>query len=195
MVFVLCFALEARAHQKVRMLLLLIGGLIGLTVMLAGLLSIPSVNELFQQRASLTQNYDTGETGRFGRQAYAIKLALENPLGLGPLQFRNLRIVEEPHNTYINVLHAYGWGGGLAFLALIFMTMWRGVKALGMASPNRLLMIPLIAAYIPLSIQAALIDVDHWRHYFLVMGLIWGVSASYGKLTTRQKANRQASIV
>lgn len=195
MVFVLCFVLEARAHQKVRMLILLMGGLLGLTVMLAGLLSIPAVNELFQQRASLTQNYDTGENGRFGRQAYAIQLALENPWGLGPLQFRNLRIVEEPHNTYINVMHAYGWGGGVAFLALIFMTMWRGVAALGIASPNRLLIIPLIASYIPLSIQAALIDTDHWRHYFLVMGLIWGVTASYGKVTERQKANRQASII
>jgi hypothetical protein len=195
MVFVLCFSLEATARQKVRMLILMIGGIVGMAIMLVGLLSIPSVNELFQERASLTQDYDTGETGRFGRQVYAVQLALENPWGLGPLQFRNMRIVEEPHNTYINVFHAYGWGGGLAFVTLIFMTLWRGIKALGVASPNRLLIIPLIASYVPLSIQAALIDTDHWRHYFLVMGLIWGVTASYGLLTRRQQQNRQASVI
>lgn len=193
--FILCFALEARAQQKVRMLILMIGGLGALVVMLAGLLSIPEVNELFRERASLTQTYDTGETGRFGRQAYALDLALKNPWGMGPLQFRNLRIVEEPHNTYLSVIHSYGWGGGLLFWALTIVTFWRALTALGMNSPNRLLIIPLFAAYTPLALQAALIDVDHWRHYFLVMGLIWGVTASYGDLTARQKTDRRFSII
>lgn len=97
MVFVLCYTLEAQARQKARMLILLIVGIMGLMMMMAGLLSIPSVHKLFQERASLTQNYDTGATGRFGRQSYALQLALEHPWGMGPLQFRNMRIVEEPH--------------------------------------------------------------------------------------------------
>lgn len=195
MTFVLCFALEANARQKVRMLILMLVGLGSMIIMLAGLLSIPEVNELFQERASLTQSYDTGETGRFGRQKYAFDLALQHPWGLGPLQFRNMRIVEEPHNTYLSVIHSYGWGGGLLFWGLTIMTFWRGLTALGMNSPNRLLIIPLFATYVPLALQAALIDTDHWRHYFLVMGLIWGVTASYGVLTKRQKSERRAGII
>lgn len=193
--FILCFTLEASARQKVRMLILMILGVGSLIVMLAGLLSIPEVNELFRERASLTQSYDTGETGRFGRQAYALDLALKNPWGLGPLQFRNLRIIEEPHNTYLTVVHSYGWGGGLLFFALTIITFWRALTALGMNSPNRLLIIPLFATYVPLALQAALIDADHWRHYFLVMGLIWGVTASYGVLTKRQETERRATII
>ena len=81
-------------------------------------MSIPSVQELFDIRAT-DQAYDEGESGRFGRQGYAFDLALSNPWGLGPLEFSKLRIVEEPHNSYVTTLHAYGWGGGFFFTMLI----------------------------------------------------------------------------
>jgi hypothetical protein len=29
---------------------------------------------------------------------------------------------------------------------------------------------------VPHVIEAAIIDIDHWRHYFLIVGLIWGVT-------------------
>lgn len=181
-VFIACFLLQANARQKVRMLLLAIVGAGMLLVTLAGLLSIPSVNALFATRFSAEQTYDTGETGRFGRQGYAFDLALANPLGIGPAQFHNLRISEEPHNTYVNVLHVYGWGGGLAFYAFFALTLWRGVRAFAIPSPNRLLMIPLVASFVPLAIECAIIDADHWRHLFLVAGMIWGVSAGYRRV-------------
>jgi O-antigen ligase len=176
--FALVFVLEATARDKLRMLIMAFVGVAVLATVLVGLLSIPEVSRLFEQRASLSQSYDTGETGRFGRQAYAFELALQNPLGIGPLEFRNLRIVEEPHNTYVNVLHAYGWGGGASLIALIVMTLWRGLNALTRAGPQRLLLVPVMATYIPLVLQAAIIDVDHWRHFYLLAGLVWGLSAA-----------------
>lgn len=182
LVFFACFFLQADARQKVRMLLLAIVSLGLLMVTLAGLLSIPSVAELFETRFSAEQTYDTGETGRFGRQGYAFDLALANPLGIGPATFHNLRITEEPHNTYVSVLHVYGWGGGLAFYAFFALTIWRGVRALAVPSPNRLLMIPLVASFVPLAVECAIIDADHWRHLFLVAGMIWGVSAGYKRV-------------
>ncbi len=176
LVFVLCFLLEARALLKVRMLLLSMCGVMAIAVALGALLSVPAVSRLFEIRTQ-EQNYDTGETGRFGRQAFAFDMALEHPLGLGPMEFRHYRVIEEPHNTYVNVLHAYGWGGGLCFYALVLLTIWRGLTGLVRAGPNRLLLIPLISTFLPLAGEAAIIDVDHWRHYFLVAGLIWGVTA------------------
>lgn len=195
MVFVLCFLLEANARQKVRMLILALVGLAGLTIALAGLLSIPSVNELFADRFSLNKSYDTGESGRFGRQGYAFALALEHPLGMGPLEFRNLSVAEEPHNTYVNVLHAYGWGGGLAYWVMIGMTLWRGALALGVKSQNRLLLIPVYAAFVPLALQSAIIDTDHWRHFFLIMGLVWGVTAGYRTISDKQLRSRTSALV
>jgi O-antigen ligase len=175
-VFFLCFILEAHARDKVRMLLMALGGGMVMIVLLLGALSIPAVNSLFEVRASATQNYDTGESGRFGRQGYAYELALAHPWGLGPMEFQSLRIIEAPHNTYVTIIHHNGWGGALCYAALIILTLYRAIRGLAQKQ-NRLLLIPLVAVYIPLVIQAAIIDIDHWRHYFLVVGLIWGVTA------------------
>jgi O-antigen ligase len=191
-VFVLAFALQAGGRQKVRMLLIALGGAGLLVVAIAGLLSIPPVQRLFETRFS-TQTYDEGETGRFGRQGYAFDLALQNPLGIGPLEFRNLRVTEEPHNTYVSVLHGYGWGGGLLLYALIGATLWRCV-AVFRPSPNRPLLIPLVATFIPLSVEAAIIDLDHWRHFFLIAGLIWGVTAVYDRRDAPLPARRRRRI-
>jgi uncharacterized membrane protein len=110
------------------------------------------------------------------------------------LEFRNLRITEEPHNTYVNVLHSYGWGGGAAFIVMTILTLTIGIKVLKTSSPNRLLMIPLIATYAPLVIEAGIIDVDHWRHYFLIVGLIWGVATGYQNVSKAQ-SNTGAALI
>jgi hypothetical protein len=145
-VLVLCFWLEAAARDKVRIMIMSLVGAAMLVVALAGLLSIPQVADLFETRAA-GQNYDSGETGRFGRQGYAFELALDHPLGLGPSEFHNLRIIEEPHNVYVTVLHVYGWGGGALYYLLIILTLWRGIAALTRPSPYRLMMIPLVATF------------------------------------------------
>ena len=183
-VYVLIFVLEAHARQKVRMLLLAMSGLLLLLVAAAGVLSIPQFRSFIELRTQ-SQNYDTGESGRFGRQGYAFDLALQHPLGLGPLEFRNLRVKEEPHNTYVNVLHAYGWGGGFVFILFIGVTLWRSASFIARPGPNRLLLIPLVGVFVPLAGEAAIIDIDHWRHFFLVAGLIWGVTAAYRQVDRR----------
>ncbi len=186
LLFGLSFTLIANAKEKVHMIILaLVGGAVGIVALL-GLLSIPEVNKLFVERFSLVQSYDGGSTGRFGRQAYAFELAIENPLGIGPGEFASMRIKEEPHNTYVNNMLVYGWGGGLAFFFMFVLTLKRGIGVLYKKSKNRVLMIPLIATFIPLVIEAAIIDINHWRHLFLITGLIWGVSAGYFKISKRQ---------
>lgn len=178
-VFVMVFALEAKAKDRVRMLVLGLVGVAGVALLLALLLSIESVRNLFLLRFALEQNYDSGSTGRFGRQAYAIGLALTHPFGIGPGEFTELRIVEEPHDLYVNVLLVYGWGGGLAFLTLLGMTLMRALKYVFLPSPNRLLLVPLVSVYLALMVEFAIIDADHWRHAYLIIGMIWGVTSRY----------------
>ncbi|MEO8758781.1 MAG: hypothetical protein ABI398_13640 [Devosia sp.] len=180
-VYLLCFFGIANAKEKVRMLITALLGLLMMGVAIGGLLSIPKVQALFDVRAQ-AQSYDEGDGGRFGRQGFAFELALQNPFGIGPYEFRNLRIREEPHDSYVNVLHVYGWGGGLMFILFIGTTIWRGVSFVARRSPNRLLLIPLVSVFIPLAVEAAIIDLDHWRHFWLVGGLIWGVTAGYNKV-------------
>jgi hypothetical protein len=180
-VFLLIFFLEAQARDKVRMMLIAMAGLLVIVVAIAGMLSIPQVSRLFEVRAT-AQNYDEGETGRFGRQGYAWDMALANPLGIGPNEFETTRITELPHNSYVNVMLVYGWGGGFVFYVLVLATIWRGLTFVFRPSPNRLLLIPLISTFLPLCIEAAIIDLDHWRHFFLIAGLIWGVTAAYDRV-------------
>lgn len=192
-VLVLCFWLEAAARDKVRIMIMSLVGAAMLVVALAGLLSIPSVADLFETRAA-GQNYDSGETGRFGRQGYAFELALDHPLGIGPSEFHNLRIIEEPHNVYVSVLHVYGWGGGAFYYLLVILTLWRGVAALTRPSPYRLMMIPLVATFTMLVGESAIIDSDHWRHYYLVAGLIWGIASATGN-DARTSAPRERMLI
>lgn len=192
-VLVLCFWLEAAARDKVRIMIMSLVGAAMLVVALAGLLSIPSVADLFETRAA-GQNYDSGETGRFGRQGYAFELALDHPLGIGPSEFHNLRIIEEPHNVYVSVLHVYGWGGGAFYYLLVILTLWRGIAALTRPSPYRLMMIPLVATFTMLVGESAIIDSDHWRHYYLVAGLIWGIATAIGN-DARASAPRERMLI
>lgn len=177
MVFVCLFIFEATSRIRQRMLILMAAGFVLAVIGLGFALSIESVRELFLQRASFVQSYDSGETGRFGRQAYAFELALANPWGIGPLEFENMRITEEPHNTYVKVLLTYGWVGGFAYMALVWLTLKRGFSALVSQKANRLLLIPTLSVFAFLVIESAIIDTDHWRHYFLVLGMVWGITA------------------
>lgn len=193
LVLLLVFVLEARAREKVRIILMSLGGAMVLLVALAGLLSIPAVADLFESRLG-SQNYDTGETGRFGRQGYAFELALNNPLGLGPGEFSRMRIMEEPHNVYVSVLHVYGWGGGLMFYVLVGLTLWKGWQTIARPSPYRLLAIPLIATFFVVMVESVIIDSDHWRHIYLLIGLIWGVASAMGRDPRRAAPRREALI-
>ncbi len=194
LVYALVFVLEAKAKDKIRMIILAMVGVLGLTAILGGLLSIDSVRSLFNERFALEQNYDSGSTGRFGRQAYAVGLAITHPFGIGPKEFRQLRITEEPHNTYISVILNYGWLGGMAFITMLLTTLWRGVSLLPRGSPNRFLLIPLVSVFFPLLVEAAIIDTDHWRHLYLVAGLIWGVTAGYQTRSASQ-SHREGALI
>jgi O-antigen ligase len=194
MVFFAVFFLEANAREKVRMLILSISGVLVIVVAIGGMLSIPSVQKLFDIRAT-DQAYDEGETGRFGRQGYAFEMALAHPLGLGPQEFPHYLVREQPHDSYASLPQQYGWGGALMCYLLIGMTVWRGLRGLTRRSPNRLLLIPLMATFVPLVIEAGIIDLDHWRHFFLVAGLIWGVTASKGEGAAPVPAVRHAGLI
>jgi O-antigen ligase len=192
-VFILIFIFETTAREKVRLMTIAMVGAMIVTVSIVGLLSIPAVSRLFEIRAT-AQNYDEGETGRFGRQGYAYETALAHPLGIGPNEFNQMRVMELPHNSYVNTLLVYGWGGGLVFYVLVFATIWRGVGFVIRPGPNRLLLIPLVAVFIPLAAEAAIIDLDHWRHFFLVAGLIWGITGAYWRADASERKRHAALI-
>ena len=139
-------------------------------------LSFEGIRELFNERASLSQSYDLGVQGRFGNQARSIGILLEMPNGMGPLRFR-WYFPEDPHNTFINAFASYGWTGGFAYVALVVVTMIVGWTAVFRRSATQPYAIAIWSVLFVTLLQSFQIDIDHWRHFYLMLGVIWGIRA------------------
>ena len=144
---------------------------------IAALLSIHQVSDLFTQRANLEQSYDFGRYGRFGRYILGADLALEHPFGIGPLQF-NRFFVEDPHNTFLNAFMSGGWLAGFCYLTLTVVTVIKSTRFLFVRTPWQPVYHAVYAAYLGIVAESAIIDIDHWRHYFLILGVLWGLMAA-----------------
>jgi O-antigen ligase len=173
----LTFITSRSNRERVRIVLLALAGIAAVTLFVAALLSIGKVADLFSARASLDQSYDLGPMGRFGRYALGAEFALDNPLGLGPLQFPRL-LPEAPHNVYLNAFMSGGWLAGFAYLTLTALTLVMGLRYLLVETPWRATYHAIYAAYLGMVIESAIIDSDHWRHYFLILGVLWGLMAA-----------------
>lgn len=155
-------------------------------VAVAGLvaaLSIDEVRAMFEQRASLQQSYDVGPQGRFANHVRSLPELLTLPNGYGPLQFRN-HWPEDPHNVYINAFASYGWLGGVSYLALTLATIAVGFATVATRFSLQPFAIAVWSVLFVQMLQGLTIDTDHWRHYWLLLGLIWGLFAC-ARLETR----------
>ena len=172
----LTFITSRSPVERMRIVVLALIGMIIVALFVVALLSIPQVAELFSQRASLEQSYDLGQYGRFGRYILGVELGLERPLGIGPLQFA-LHFGEDPHNTYLNTFMSGGWLTGLTYLTLTMVTLVIGLRFIRVETPWQPIYHAVYAAYLGVAAESAIIDSDHWRHYFLILGLLWGLMA------------------
>jgi O-antigen ligase len=150
-----------------------VGALVGMILVI---LSIPEVRDLFLQRFSLEQRYDVQAGGRFDNQARALPMLLDLPNGFGPYQFR-FHFPEDPHNVYINGFASYGWLGGLAYLALTLVTLVIGWRGALMRSSVQPMLIAAWSCLFLIILQGFTIDTDHWRHYYVLLGMVWGLHA------------------
>jgi O-antigen ligase len=180
LLLLLTFVTTRSSRERMRIVSLTAAGCVVLALFIVALLSVDQVAELFKERASLDQSYDSGHTGRFGRHALGFLLALDKPFGIGPLQFAKF-FPEDPHNTYLNAFMAGGWLGGASYLTLVLVTVAAGFRCAFIATPWRHTYIAVYAAFVGVVGESIIIDSDHWRHYFLLLGVVWGlVGATHG---------------
>ncbi len=185
----LTFLTSRSASERFRIVVIAIVGAAACVAFIAVLLSVDQVAALFRERATLTQAYDTGHVGRFGRYFLALQLTLEYPLGMGPLQFL---FPEAPHNTYLNSFITGGWLAGAAYLTLTLVTLTAGLRFAFVRTPWQATFQAVYAAYIGVVAESIVIDTDHWRHYFLILGVLWGlmaVSRDYRRETIQTSSN------
>ncbi len=177
----LCFyimLLMTEQSPKIRAKLILAGaaGLATLVGLLIISLQFDAVSDMFEQRARVVQDYDGAELGRFARHAIGFQWALENPLGIGPLEF-GLILGEDTHNIWVKSLMAYGWLGFFAYLTITVSTLIGGARLVGRIRPWQPYLLCAYATYIGHVLLGWVIDIDHWRHVYLLIGIIWGCMA------------------
>jgi O-Antigen ligase len=168
------FALTGEKQMRVRIVILTVLGIMAAVAALALLLSIEQVRTLFLDRFTLVKDYDGGETGRFGTQLNSIPILLERPLGFGPTFFRRI-FLNDPHNVYLNAFAAYGWLGGVTYPLLVISSIVVGLKSMMTRTPFQHFAIAVWCPMVSTMFQGVQIDTDHWRHFYLLVGMTWGL--------------------
>ena len=162
---------------RARYLALAGAGLVATVLVIAVALTIPAVSDLFQERAQIVQDYDAGYLGRFQRYGIGFNMMLDHPLGIGALEFGKI-FGEDEHNIWLKALTTYGWLGFAAYLILVLWTLIAAFPLLFRSSPIQGVTQVAYVVFLGHILIATVIDIDHWRHVFLLFGMLWGAIAA-----------------
>jgi O-antigen ligase/polysaccharide polymerase Wzy-like membrane protein len=176
----LMFITAASPQKRFRIVMLTLVAVVLAIAAVAALLSFDSIDNLFKERASFNQPYDSGRFGRFGRHLLGAAMALDYPLGIGPLQFRHF-FPEDTHNSFLNAFMSGGWLSGILYPVLIFTTAIYSARNVLLRTPWQRTYIPVFSTLFVTILESFIIDTDHWRHYYLLLGVTWGIAVASGR--------------
>lgn len=182
---IFCMLLKHRSNRfRLRILVMSLAAIILMVVLLVVALQFPQVSDLFSTRLQLVQSYDGGHLGRFERHSIGFQMSMERPFGIGPLVFGQI-FREDEHNTWLKTLTTYGWLGFVTWVSMICWTVYIGFRNLLRERPwQPFVMIAWIVILGHVGI-GNVIDTDHWRHLYMLIGIVWGCGALEQK---RQRA-------
>jgi hypothetical protein len=101
-------------------------------------------------------------------------MALDLPFGTGPLQFHRF-FPEDTHNSYLNAFMSGGWLSGVCYPALVFTTVIMGIRHVFVRVPWQRAYLAVFSAFIGTVGESFVIDTDHWRHFWMMLGAMWGM--------------------
>lgn len=173
----LLFITSSEGRFRFRILAFTLGILVTVLVIFVVVIHIDALSTMLVKRASLLQDYDVGPGGRFTIQKLSAQQLLLYPNGMGPFEFaRQFGLAS--HNTYLGTMLQYGWIGGLCYLTLTLSTLALGFRTAFIRTPWQTYLIVVYATYVGQVFESAIIDTDHWRHYYLLLGIVWGLAAA-----------------
>ncbi len=167
---------QSRAQRSRIIVTAVVAAIVGM-MLIAVLLSFDSTGELFRERASFDRSYDEGRFGRFGRHILGADMALDLPFGIGPLQF-NRYFPEDTPNSYLNAFMSDGWIAGVCYPALVFTTSALGLRYVFVRVPWQKTYLAIFSAFLGTVGESFIIDTDHWRHFWMMLGAMWGMFAA-----------------
>lgn len=164
------------AILRLRIVVMSIAALVLLAAAFIAVLHIPGVEQFFFMRAQLLQDYDAARLGRFARYVIGFGMAVTHPFGIGPLEFGKM-LGEDTHNIWLKALMDYSWLGFAAYVVLIVWTLAGGFRYLLRNRPWQPYFLCAYAVLVGHVALGTIIDTDHWRHFYILLGLVWGAMA------------------
>ncbi|MCB9871359.1 MAG: O-antigen ligase family protein [Planctomycetes bacterium] len=175
---------DVRVSGRLITLLVVAGGL----AVLVGVTALATLGlEEFVGERFRVQGYDTE---RFAMQELALHVAADNPIGLGPGEWKSHDFANDPHNVYLRVLAENGlvgligwvmWFGGVVVVGI------QGAMRRGPLAPTFAVGAAVIAGAM---FESLFIDTLHWRHMFLIAAMPVGLRIF--ELATSREAVRSA---
>ncbi|CAG0978747.1 MAG: O-antigen ligase family protein [Rhizobiaceae bacterium] len=171
---VACLFLQSNSGLfRLRVVVMTLAAFVLLIIAILVILQIPGVADMFSARAQLAQDYDSDRLGRFARYGIGFMLAMEHPLGIGPLVFGQI-FGEDTHNIWLKALLDYGWLGFACWAIMIGWTVAAGFRILFRDRPWQPYFLCVYVVLLGHIALGSIIDTDHWRHFYLLLGLVWG---------------------
>ena len=186
------FLQTASGLFRLRIVIMTVAAIALLILAVLVILQIPGVADMFTARAQLAQDYDSDRLGRFARYGIGFMLALEHPLGIGPLVFGQI-YGEDTHNIWLKALMDYGWLGFVSWAIMIGWTVAAGFRILFRNRPWQPYFLCVYVVLLGHIALGSIIDTDHWRHFYLLLGLVWGgiaLERRHGRALSRGFAPR-----
>jgi hypothetical protein len=81
----------------------------------------------------------------------------------------------------------------MAYVGLLLGTLFVGLRTSLAHTPWQPYAITAFATFVGEVAEGFIIDTDHWRHFFLLLGIIWGLAAATFNRTRHATASRYAS--
>jgi len=167
---------ERSGAFRVKIIVLSLAAVVMIVAALVIALQSEQVSQLLSSRTKLVQDYDGGHLGRFERHKIGFLMAMEKPLGIGPLVFSTI-FPEDEHNTWLKSLTTYGWIGFVSWIGMTVTTLFSGFRFLLRDRPWQPFLMIAWITYFGHALIGNVIDTDHWRHFYILIGVIWGCVA------------------
>ena len=140
----------------------------------------------FIERAKAIQPYDVGPGGRFwSSRSRSTSFSITRTAWARSSSTAST--AAQQHDVYMQGFLVYGWLGGAAYLTMVVVTLAVGLRASLIRRPWQTYLVAAYATFVGEAFEGFIVDTDHWRHFFLILGVIWGLTAASINLRRAQR--------
>jgi hypothetical protein len=186
------FVTQKDRRSQNRIILFVLAGAAFAIVTFTLLSSLDVVHHMFVERSQL-QSYDISadNRSRLNLEEDSFREMFNHPLGMGPWGFAHATNWVS-HEVYVGTFLNHGWIGGFAFLTLITLTLSVGLRSIWISTPWQPFLIATYVSFIAMTFEGVWGDIDHWRHFYVLLGLVWGLAAASHKASWAMHAKARS---